>query len=71
MVGINSPTSFGRVNLGIKITVEENETLQMLANQETNGNKSEMVRKLIQEALKSRDEIETMINEMANDEKEN
>ena len=62
MGGITSPSSNGAtVVLGIKISLETNLIIEEMALKETKGNKSEMVRILISEAIEEREKIKEMI----------
>lgn len=55
----NSPTLSGRtVSLGLKIDSDLDDFIQKMANSETNGNKSEMMRILILEAISERAKYE-------------
>jgi hypothetical protein len=65
MGSLTSPSSNGAViSLGIKVSLEMNDLIQSLANVETNGNKSEMIRLLITEALEERSKIEEMMENL-------
>lgn len=66
MGGITSPSSNGAtIVLGIKISLEMNQIIEEMALRETKGNKSEMVRILISEAVEEREKTEKMIKDLA------
>ena len=67
--GLLSPSSnSATVVLGVKVSLELNNIIENLAIQETKGNKSEMIRLLITEAISERSDNENLINEMAKNE---
>ena len=67
--GLLSPSSnSATVVLGVKVSLELNNIIENLAIQETKGNKSEMIRLLITEAISKRGNDENLINEMAKNE---
>lgn len=62
MGGYTSPSSNGAtVVLGIKISLETNQVIEEMAIKETKGNKSEMIRILISEAIEEREKIKEMM----------
>lgn len=64
MNGEKSPTLSGRtVSLGVKVDFDMDDLIQKMANYETNGNKSEMIRKLILEAVETRKSTGHLVNE--------
>ena len=60
---INSPSSDGILTVfSIKVSLEMNSIIEEMAIKETKGNKSEMVRILLSEAIKDRGISETTEN---------
>lgn len=65
---LKSPSFNGAtVVLGIKINANLDSLIQNMANQETKGNKSEMIRTLLLEAIERRNQIEEMLTDMENE----
>jgi len=72
MGGLTLPSSNGAtVVIGVKINLELNSILENLSIYETKGNKSEMIRILISEALREREKQEEIVNETAKQNGEN
>lgn len=69
MGSLTSPSSDGFMTVvSVKISMELNSKIEKLSLQETKGNKSEMIRMLVVEAIRERENTETMIREMAENE---
>ena len=72
MGDLTSPSSNGATYvLGIKINSDLNQILERMAVAETKGNKSEIIRTLIIEAIEEREKKEQIINGLAKENGEN